>query len=90
MNIDLLRTGTGEFGLVCDKPFEQTPQAVLFDMNLGTLSVEFASDRDALVCNIPVVEEWRQPLAFKEYVLIGSVADSVVQSADRVALKALI
>lgn len=90
MNIDLLRDKFGQFGLVCDQGFEQTPKAALFDPSQGVLSLEFDVGRDALVCNVAVVEEWRTPLSMEDSILIGAVSDSFVQMAERIPIKSLL
>lgn len=89
MNIDLLRTRSGEFGLVCDQVFQQTPKAALFDVGQGIISLEFDHDSEALVCNVAVVEEWRLSLSLEDYILLGTVQSSVVHAAERIPLKPL-
>lgn len=88
MNIDLLRTKGGQFGLVADTAFQSPPRAALLDSEQGILSLEFGED-DGFMCNVPIVEDWRDKLLYEDSLLIGSVVGGVVHSADRIPLKVL-
>lgn len=88
MNIDLLRSKAGDFGLICDETFPSIPRVILFDREKGTLSLEFEAQHEALVCNVPVVEEWRTPMLLIDNIVVGCIVAGVVQTAEMIPLRA--
>lgn len=90
MNIDLLRSRAGTFGLVCDAELPSQPKAALFDPSTGLLSLEFGHDDESLMCNVPVVEDWRLDLSMEDTILLGSVTNGVVTSAERLPIRSLL
>ena len=87
MNIDLLRTKTGQFGIVCDALLPSIPQAALLDRTKGVLSLEFGPDQDSMECNVSIVEEWRTPMMMEDNIVVGCIVDGVVQTAETVPLR---
>jgi hypothetical protein len=83
VNIDLLLTGQGEAGLLCDDNFEHNVAGVMFDAEGGTLSLEF-SDMDSLDLNIPVEGEFIKPLLYTRYIQMGSIINDVVSSSNQI------
>lgn len=90
MNIDLLRTKSEQYALVCDSPLPAKPQAAIFDKNQGVLSLEFGNMHDALVCNVAVAEEWRLSLALKDTILIGVIENKVLTMAEKLRLASIL
>ena len=66
------------------------PAAALFDATSGVLSLEFGAEDDSLMCNVPIVEEWRVPLSMEDSLLLGSVVNGVVSAAERIPLRSLL
>ncbi len=90
MNIDLLKTKTDEYGLVCDVALPTTPQAAIFDSRQGVLSLEFGRDYDALVCNVSVAHEWRLSLSLVTSILVGCIDKGTLISAERIPLTSIL
>lgn len=90
MNIDLLRTKTENYALVCDGALPAKPQAAIFDSNQGVLSLEFGNQHDALVCNVAVAEEWRLSLSLKDTILLGVIEDGVLIMAEKINLASIL
>lgn len=90
MNIDLLKTKTNDYGLVCDAPLPAMPQAAIFDSKQGIMSIEFGSEFDALVCNVSVAHEWRLSLSLATSVLIGCIDNGTLIYAERIQLSSIL
>lgn len=90
MNIDLLKTKTDEYALVCDGALPALPQAAIFDSNQGVFSLEFGSEHDALVCNVAVAHEWRLSLSLTNSVLIGCIDNGTLIYAERIPLTSIL
>lgn len=89
MNIDLLRSKSGNFGLICDAALPAVPKVALFDRDKGILSLEFGTEHDALMCNVAVVEEWRTPMLLEDSLVLGCIVAGVVQTAEVIPLRTL-
>ena len=87
MNIDLIRARDGQIGIVCNAMLPALPKMVLFDPDQGIISLEYPSDQESLMCNIPVVEEWRLPLSLQDNILIGCIDKDTLMLAERVPIR---
>ncbi|NCC21248.1 MAG: hypothetical protein EOM26_02155 [Alphaproteobacteria bacterium] len=85
MNIDLLITGKGEPGLICDEPFPEPVVAVMFDPRDRQLSVEL-EDHQAAILNITVADELAEDLRYADMIEIGTVMENAVTESIQVPL----
>ena len=85
MNIDLLFTGQGEAGLVCDAGFDAAVAGVMYDAGSGQLTLEF-SDASSVDLNIPVEEEVGQNLLNALEIQVGVIERGMVAENRQVPL----
>lgn len=76
-------TDRGEPGLLCDDDFSAAVAGVLFDAESRQLCIEFA-DMDSIDLNIPVEEDYIQPMLYSQFVQIGTLRDGVLTSSRQV------
>ena len=85
MDIDLLFTETGEAGLICSENLVKKALGLLFDMQTGLMSIEYA-DMDALDFNIPIDEEFHETLDRCQFLHIGAVKEGNIAQAYQIPL----
>ena len=83
MNIDLLFTQTGEAGLIFSQNLVQKALGIVFDTQTGILTLEFA-DMDYLEFNIPVDDEFFEPLDYITQIHIGAISNEHIAQAYQV------
>lgn len=85
MNIDLLFTHEGEAGLISDDQIPSKVAGVLFDPEIGLLTLEFA-DMDFMDMNISVDGEFNGLLDLNTRIHIGTLKGGKIDQAYQIPL----
>ena len=83
MDIDLLFTGTGEAGLICNENLVQKAAGLVFDTQTGLLTLEFV-DMDYMDMNIPVERDFNDTLEYCIQVHIGAIKNGHIAQAYQI------
>lgn len=83
MNIDLLFTEQGEAGLICSENLLKKAAGVVFDVESGMITVEYA-DMDFMEFNIPVDSEFYQALDQNPQIHVGAVKNGKIAQAYQI------
>lgn len=83
VNIDLLFTEEGEAGLICSENLVQKALGIVFDTQTGIISLEFA-DMDYMDFNIPVEEDYIEPLDFITQIHVGAITSGHIAQAYQI------
>ena len=85
MNIDLLLTGNGDAGLVCDELAQGPVAGVMFDSETGFMSLEY-TEIDALDLNIPIDDSYIETLYYATSIQIGTIIDGEIRDSRQVPI----
>ena len=83
MNIDLLMAKEGQMAIVGDRTFDSPVAGVMFDIQTGLMSLEFA-DLDPLDMNIPVEQEFGARFDLMLDIYVGAIENGTIADARRV------
>ena len=83
MNIDLLLSQAGQMAIVSDRTFTSPVAGVMFDIQTGLMSLEFA-DLDPLDMNIPVEQDFAAKFDIILDIYVGTIEGGTIADARRV------
>ena len=83
MNIDLLQSKDGHMAIVGDRTFDSPVAGVMFDIQTGLMSLEFA-DLDPLDMNIPVEQDFAAKFDLILDIYVGTIENGSIADARRV------
>ncbi len=83
MNIDLLQSKEGQMAIVGDRTFDSPVAGVMFDLQTGLMSLEFADD-EPLDMNIPVEQDFGAHFDLMLDIYVGSIENGAITDARRV------
>jgi hypothetical protein len=83
VNIDLLQSKEGQMAIVGDRSFDSPVAGVMFDMQTGLMSLEFADD-EPLDMNIPVEHDFGAHFDLMLDIYVGSIENGAITDARRV------
>jgi len=85
MNIDLLFTEQGEAGLIASENFIQKVLGIVYDMQTGVMTLEFA-DMDFMELNITVDDSFNETLDHCAQLQVGAIKNGHIAQAYQVPL----
>lgn len=83
MNIDLLQSKEGQMAIVGDRSFDSPVAGVMFDIQTGLMSLEFADD-EPLDMNIPIEQDFGAHFDLMLDIYVGSIENGAITDARRV------
>ena len=83
MNIDLLLSKEGQMAIVGDRTFDSPVAGVMFDIQTGLMSLEFADD-EPLDMNIPVEQDFARHFDLMLDIYVGAIENGTIADARRV------